>query len=199
MAIRVRRFRLKKVFALKRYGTRCTSFSSAAVKTSDPFFRFSWCASNFSLRFVFCSRIQKQQQKIGVKKKLLYRYLFFVASNFTKFNIILFLKKKIWASFQKNYRTFYPKICHWALKNMDWDPRSGIRKKSIPYPGSGFRGQKGTESRIRIRNTASDLCIRIQEAQNKWIRRILSATLVSTVFGVRSVVAPCCHWLQFYF
>jgi hypothetical protein len=33
-----------------------------------------------------------------------------------------------------------------------WDPRSGIRKKPIPDPGS--RGQKGTGSRIRIRNTA---------------------------------------------
>jgi hypothetical protein len=32
------------------------------------------------------------------------------------------------------------------------DPRSGIRKKPIPDPGS--RGQKGTGSRIRIRNTA---------------------------------------------
>jgi hypothetical protein len=32
------------------------------------------------------------------------------------------------------------------------DPGSGIRKKPIPEPGS--RGQKGTRSRIRIRNTA---------------------------------------------
>jgi hypothetical protein len=32
-----------------------------------------------------------------------------------------------------------------------WDPRSGIRKKPIPDPGS--RGQKGTGSRIR--NTES--------------------------------------------
>jgi len=31
------------------------------------------------------------------------------------------------------------------------DPRSGIRKKPIPDPGT--RGQKGTGSRIRIRNT----------------------------------------------
>ncbi len=33
------------------------------------------------------------------------------------------------------------------------DPRSGIRKKPIPDPGS--RGQKGTGSWIRIRNTAT--------------------------------------------
>jgi hypothetical protein len=30
------------------------------------------------------------------------------------------------------------------------NPRSGIRKKPIPNPGS--RGQKGTGSRIRVRN-----------------------------------------------
>ena len=36
------------------------------------------------------------------------------------------------------------------------DPRSGIRKTlfRILDPGSGSRGQKGTGSRIRIRNTA---------------------------------------------
>jgi hypothetical protein len=37
------------------------------------------------------SRIQKQQQKRGSEKKLVV-ILFFVATNFTKFNIILFLK-----------------------------------------------------------------------------------------------------------
>ncbi len=34
------------------------------------------------------------------------------------------------------------------------DPRSGIRKKPIPDPRS--RGQKGTGSRIRIRNTGEN-------------------------------------------
>jgi hypothetical protein len=33
------------------------------------------------------------------------------------------------------------------------DPRSGIRKKFIPDPGS--RGYKSTGSRIRLRNTVS--------------------------------------------
>jgi hypothetical protein len=35
------------------------------------------------------------------------------------------------------------------------DPGPGIRKKPIPDPGS--RGQKGTGSRIRIRNTVCNL------------------------------------------
>jgi hypothetical protein len=38
------------------------------------------------------------------------------------------------------------------------DPGSGIRKKPIPDPGS--RGQKGTGSRIRIRNTADSFAFK---------------------------------------
>ncbi len=34
---------------------------------------------------------------------------------------------------------------------------SGIRKKPIPDPGSGPRGQKGTGYRIRIRNTGKNI------------------------------------------
>jgi hypothetical protein len=51
------------------------------------------------------------------------------------------LKKKIWANFSKNYRTFCPKIVTKLSKIWIWDP--------------GSRGQKGTGSRIRIRNTES--------------------------------------------
>ncbi len=39
------------------------------------------------------------------------------------------------------------------LKIWVWDPRSGNRKKPIPDPISRIQGQKGTGSRIRIRNT----------------------------------------------
>jgi hypothetical protein len=58
------------------------------------------------------------------------------------------LKKKIWANFQRIVEVFTQKIFN-MLSNI-WveirDPRSGIRKKPIPDPGS--RGQKGTGSRI---------------------------------------------------
>ncbi len=47
---------------------------------------------------------------------------------------------------------FTPKIVIKLSKIWVRDPRSGIRKKPIPDPGS--RGQEGTGSRIRIRNTA---------------------------------------------
>jgi hypothetical protein len=86
------------------------------------------------------SRIQKQKQKRGVKKFVVIP--FFVATNFTKLKIILFLKL-----FNQKFVTELSKI--WV-----WDPRSGIwdQEKPISNRGSGSRGQKG--SRSRIRNTA---------------------------------------------
>jgi hypothetical protein len=59
------------------------------------------------------------------------------------------LKKKIRANFQRIVEVF-PKKCSICYRFGIRDPRSGIRKKPIPDPGS--RGQKGTGSRIR--NTA---------------------------------------------
>jgi hypothetical protein len=77
---------------------------------------------------------------------------FFVATNFAKLKIIFFfqcLRKKI-GPISKNYRTFYPKSCHSALKNMGlgsgirdpgsgknlfWIPDPGVKK--APDPGSG--------------------------------------------------------------
>jgi hypothetical protein len=81
------------------------------------------------------SKIEKGEKKIFVLP-------FFVATNITKIKNYLF-----WPIFTKNYRTFYSKICHPALKNMGLG--SGIRDR-----GSGkniFRtpGPK----RHRIRNT----------------------------------------------
>jgi hypothetical protein len=56
---------------------------------------------------------------------------------------------------------------------------SGIRKKAIPDPGSGSRGQKGTGSQIRIRNTAeSDIG---QEQREKIA--IKNVRLFGIVFG----------------
>jgi hypothetical protein len=51
--------------------------------------------------------------------------------------------------FSKNYRTFYSKKLSLSSQKFGFgirDPRSGIRKKPIPDPGS--RGQKGTGSWI---------------------------------------------------
>ncbi len=78
------------------------------------------------------SRIQKQQQKRGVKK------------NYFSFEV---LKKKIWANFHKIIELFTQKIVTKLSKIRIWDPGSGKNQFRIQDPGS--RGQKGTGSRIR--------------------------------------------------
>jgi hypothetical protein len=52
------------------------------------------------------------------------------------------VKKNIWAIYKE--RTFYPKNCHKALKNIGFDPRHGDLRSGqnlfrIMDPGSGFK------------------------------------------------------------
>jgi hypothetical protein len=76
---------------------------------------------------------------------------FFVATNFTKLTeyylIFEMLKKKIWANFQRFIEFLLKKLSLYSQKyglvSEIRDPKSGIRKKPIPDPGS--RGQKGTD------------------------------------------------------
>ncbi len=93
------------------------------------------------------SRIQKEQQKKGVRKFFFTYRIFFVATIKTKLKIILFLNwlRKNLGQFTKNYRTFYPKNCYQLLKNIVLG--SGIWKKPISDPGSKMQ-------RIPIRITA---------------------------------------------
>ncbi len=97
------------------------------------------------------SRIQKQQERRGVRNFFFCTFLcshkFHKIENYFSFEV---LKKEIWANFQRIIELFTQKIVTKPLKNMCVG--SGIRKKPIPDPGS--RGQKGTGSRIRIRNTS---------------------------------------------
>jgi hypothetical protein len=71
---------------------------------------------------------------------------FFVTINFTKLKITLFFEcGRNWANFEfsKNYRTFYSKNCHQALKNMGLGFRDNLFRipdpgvKKAPVPGSG--------------------------------------------------------------
>jgi hypothetical protein len=62
------------------------------------------------------------------------------------------LKKKIWANFQRIIELFIKKTVTKLSKIWVWDLGSGKNRFRNPDPGS--RGQKGTGSRIRIRNTA---------------------------------------------
>jgi hypothetical protein len=83
------------------------------------------------------------------EKKLL-SYLFW-RQKLYKIELFYFLnvEEKNLGQFSKHNITFYPKILYRGSEIRD--PRSGIRKKPIPDPRS--RGQKGTGSRIWIRNT----------------------------------------------
>jgi hypothetical protein len=87
------------------------------------------------------SRIQKQQQKRGVKKKIFQNFLcshkFLKIENYFSFKV---LKKKIWANFHRIIEFLTPKIVTKLSKIWVWDPRSGIRKKN--YSGSQIQGSK---------------------------------------------------------
>jgi hypothetical protein len=85
------------------------------------------------------SRLQKQQQKRGVKKNCCYTFLcshkFHKTKNYFSFKV---QKKKLFGKFSKN---FYPKNCHYALKNMGLgsgirDPGYGKNLFRIRIPGS---------------------------------------------------------------
>ncbi len=98
------------------------------------------------------SPIQKQQQKRGVKKVV---KPFFIATNFTKLKIILFLnaEEKDLGQFLKNYRNLFPKNLSLSSKNMGLgsgvrDPRSGIRDPEKTYSGSWIRVQGSKRHRI---------------------------------------------------
>jgi hypothetical protein len=87
-------------------------------------------------------------------KKIFISY-FFCGHKFHKIEyyvIFEILKKKIWANFQRIVNVFSQKIFNMLSNIWVWDPGSEIRDPEKTYSGS--RGQKGTGSRIRIRNTA---------------------------------------------
>ncbi len=76
------------------------------------------------------------------------------------------LKKKIWANFQRIIELFTQMSLSCQIYGFGIrDPRSGIRKKTIPDPGS--RGQKGTGSRIRIRNTGIQIGFLLSSCKNR--------------------------------
>ncbi len=92
------------------------------------------CLSRIPDPYFYPSRIQKQQQKRGVKKMLCHMVPFCV--NFTKLKIILCLrvKKKIWSNFQRIIELFMQKVVTKLSKIWFWDPGSGKNLFRIPDP-----------------------------------------------------------------
>ncbi len=78
---------------------------------------------------------------------------FFIAINLTICDLFYVwnAEHKNAGHFQRIIELFTQKFVTKLSKIWVWDPGSETRKKPIPDPGS--RGQKGTGSRIRIRNT----------------------------------------------
>jgi hypothetical protein len=100
------------------------------------------------------SRIPDPGSKNSNKRdgwKKIFVITFYVATNFTILQIILFLKcwRKNLGQFSKNYRTFYPKIVNKLSKIRVWDPGSGKT-----YSGSQIQGSK----RHRILDTDPQHC-----------------------------------------
>ncbi len=83
------------------------------------------------------SRISKNSNKREGGKNCCYTFLcshkFHKIAHYFSFDV---LKKKIWANFQRIMVLFTQKIVTKLSKIWLWDPRSGIRKKPIPDPGS---------------------------------------------------------------
>ncbi len=106
---------------------------------------------------------KKPTKERGEKKFLFCSHKFHKIDNYFSFEM---LKKKIWVNFQKKELfNFLPKKLSLSSQKFGFgirnsrsgirDSRSGIRKK--PIPDAGSRGQKGTGSRIRIRNTEQQI------------------------------------------
>ncbi len=112
---------------------------------------------------------KNSNKREGWKKICCHNFLgshkFLKIANYFSFKV---LKKKIWANFQRIIEFFIQKIVNKLSKIRVGDPGSEIRKKPIPDPGS--RGQKGTGSRIRIRNTD---WYRYWNRGRKWPRSML--------------------------
>jgi hypothetical protein len=86
------------------------------------------CLSRIPDPDFYPSRIQKQQQKRGIKKNFCHNFLcslkFHKIPNYFSFEV---LNKKIWANFQRIIELFTQKIVTKLSKIGIWDPGSEIR------------------------------------------------------------------------
>jgi hypothetical protein len=114
------------------------------------------------------SRIQKQQQKRGVKNYFL-SYLFcshkfHITENYFNFKM---LKKKIWTNFQRIIELFYSKNCHKALKNMGLGSEIRDPEKPIPEPGAKKAPDPGSGTLLFLTNSMLSCHLRISQGDLK--------------------------------
>ncbi len=100
---------------------------------------------------------------------------FFAAINFTKLKLFYFwnAEEKNLGQFSKNYRTFYPKNCHYVTKIWVWD--QGSKRHRIPDPdrqhcqkaaSSTINSLKINRKVIRIQNILK--CLRHKSLTMCW-------------------------------
>ncbi len=106
------------------------------------------------------SRIQKQQQKRGVKKISCHTFLcshkFHKIENYFSFEV---LKKKILANFQRIIELFTLKIVTKLSKIWVWDPGSGKNLFRIPDPGVKKAPDPGVKKAPDPGSATLHLCI----------------------------------------
>jgi hypothetical protein len=124
------------------------------------------------------SRIQKQQQKRGMKKICFYTifcsYKFHKIENYFIFEM---LKKIIWANFQRIIELFTQKIVSKLSKIWVWDPGSEIRDPEKTYSGSRIKGSK----RHRIPDPDPQHCWRWWVRYNTVRCKVSAVLLIVTV------------------
>ncbi len=140
--------------------------------------------------------------------------LFFWSHKFHNIELFYFWnveeEKKIWANFQRIIELFTQKIVSKLSKIWVWDPGSEIWDPEKPIPDPGSRGQKGTGSRIRIRNTGHNLWALSSQA---WSRRFFGLqiqkqtlnqninevhTSICAILTLHSKLYNCCKELEVY-
>jgi hypothetical protein len=90
---------------------------------------------------------KNSNKREGWKKICCHFFFFYPQISLNKIIFIFEMQRKNWASFQRISDKFLGKKLNKLSKIWVWGPRSRIRKKPIPDPGS--RGKKGTGSRIQ--------------------------------------------------
>ncbi len=162
-----------------RYGS--TPLMRGKCSVSDP-----GCLSRMPDPDFYPSRIQKQQQKRGVKK--ISCHIFFCSHKIHKIeNYLIFerVKKKIWPNLQRIIESFSQKSVIKLSKigygfgirepkSESRDPRSGMDPEKT-CSGSRIQGQKGTGSQIWFRNTG----YRVSQKIKKFVCASFSHSLMS--------------------
>ncbi len=159
--------RQHRVHILQPFPLCCGSLSGITVLRIRDVYPGSWFLP---------SRIQDPGSKNSNKREGWIKFVvipFFVATNFTKFEINLFLKcwrQKFGPIFKELKNFLLKKLSRSSLKYGFGIQDQGSGKNLFRITDPGSRGQKRTGSRIRIRNTARSSAFSGSRIQHIFLR-----------------------------